>query len=418
MANRQHLKLLRRGVRDWNRWRAGTQERPNLRRASLRGARLKEVNLSDADLSGCNISEAWLPRADLSRANLSGAQLGGADLSYAKLIGASFNDANLTEAVLIGADLTGATLAAMLYKAKMSLTNVTGADVVGAYLYEADLSGANLSGADLSSTQITKADLSFANLAGARLVRAEMNQVNLTHANLCDADLRSAHLSGALMIGTLLENANLSDANVYGAAVWDVKVDGAKQENLSIAGNRADANITVDNLEVAQFIHLLIHNQNIRAIIDTITSKVVLLLGRFTPERKVVLDALRAALRARGYSPVLFDSEKPRSRDLTETISTLAGMARFVIADITDAKSVPQELKMIVPHYPSDQFNRLLLHRSRRTGCLSTFGDSPGCCRSFCMTHKNNCWQGSRLRSSHLPRPKHWRSRAMVAEAD
>lgn len=40
--------------------------------------------------------------------------------------------------------------------------------------------------------------------------------------------------------------------------------------------------------------------------IETITSKVVLILGRFTAHRKPVLDALRTALRAHDYSPILF----------------------------------------------------------------------------------------------------------------
>jgi hypothetical protein len=31
--------------------------------------------------------------------------------------------------------------------------------------------------------------------------------------------------------------------------------------------------ITVNNIEVAQFIYLLLHNEKIRAVIDTITSK-------------------------------------------------------------------------------------------------------------------------------------------------
>ena len=44
----------------------------------------------------------------------------------------------------------------------------------------------------------------------------------------------------------------------------------------------------VDDLEVAQFIYLLLNNQNVRQVIDTITSKIVLILGRFTPERKAV----------------------------------------------------------------------------------------------------------------------------------
>jgi hypothetical protein len=100
---------------------------------------------------------------------------------------------------------------------------------------------------------------------------------------------------------------------------------------------------------VAQFIYSLLNNQQIRDIIDTITSKVVLLLGRFTPERKTVLDALRDELRNRNYTPVLFDFEKPISRDLTETFSTLAHLSRFIIADMTDAKDVPQILASIVP---------------------------------------------------------------------
>jgi len=105
----------------------------------------------------------------------------------------------------------------------------------------------------------------------------------------------------------------------------------------------------VDNLEVAQFVYLLLNNARIRHVIDTITSKVVLILGRFKDERKVVLDAIRDELRKRDYVPVLFDFEKPASKDRTGTISTLANMARFIIADLTDPSSVPHELATVVP---------------------------------------------------------------------
>ena len=104
---------------------------------------------------------------------------------------------------------------------------------------------------------------------------------------------------------------------------------------------------------MAQFIYLLLNNANLRGVIDTITSKVVLILGRFTEPRKAVLDGIREALRHRNFTPVVFDFQKPATRDLTETIATLAGMARFVVADITDAKSIPQELMAIVPQFPS-----------------------------------------------------------------
>jgi hypothetical protein len=78
----------------------------------------------------------------------------------------------------------------------------------------------------------------------------------------------------------------------------------------------------------------------------------VLILGRFTDERKVVLDAVRQELRKRDYLPILFDFDKPASQDLTATVSTLAHLARFIIADITDPSSIPYELATIVPTTP------------------------------------------------------------------
>ena len=60
------------------------------------------------------------------------------------------------------------------------------------------------------------------------------------------------------------------------------------------------AAITVDNVEVAQFLYLILNNSAIRRVIDTLAKKLVLVLGRFAPERKVVLEGLRMALRTRG----------------------------------------------------------------------------------------------------------------------
>jgi hypothetical protein len=77
----------------------------------------------------------------------------------------------------------------------------------------------------------------------------------------------------------------------------------------------------------------------------------VLILGRFTPERKAVLDALRIELRQRGYLPILFDLERSTTQDFTETIKILVDMSLFVIADISNPKSSPLELQATIPDY-------------------------------------------------------------------
>jgi hypothetical protein len=64
---------------------------------------------------------------------------------------------------------------------------------------------------------------------------------------------------------------------------------------------------------------------------------------------QAVLDALREELRKHNYLPFLFDFDVPAKRDITETVSLLARMARFIIADLTDPSSIPKELEAIVP---------------------------------------------------------------------
>jgi hypothetical protein len=64
-----------------------------------------------------------------------------------------------------------------------------------------------------------------------------------------------------------------------------------------------------------------------------------------------VLDRMADKLRLLGYLPMIFDFDRPTDRDLTETVKILAGLSRFVIADITNPRSVPLELQATVPDY-------------------------------------------------------------------
>jgi hypothetical protein len=149
-----------------------------------------------------------------------------------------------------------------------------------------------------------------------------------------------------------------------------VRLDTATQQENLIITPPGEPFITVDNIKVGQFIYQLLSNEEIRNVIDTITSKAVLILGRFSPERKIILDRLREELRTRHYVPILFDFEKVKARDTIETIRILAGMAKFIIADLTEAKAVVQELQAIVPNLPSVAVRFIIMKSEQEPGML------------------------------------------------
>jgi uncharacterized protein YjbI with pentapeptide repeats len=353
----------------------------------LRSARFIETNLSKANLMGADLKGADLSGADLSGADLSGADLSGANLGEIKLeeanvtpaqmnrmgvstlgtvplrMGTDLTGANLSMASLTGANLSGASLSgadlswvngsevnlgqAKLSNAQLTRARLSGANLMGATLIEADLSWAQCRGANLSGAILAYASLNGADLSGANLSETTLYRAILYGANLSKADLRKANLGVAILVNADLRASDLTGCRIHGVSAWNLKLEDAKQQNLVITADAPE--ITVDNIEIAQFIHLLLHNEKIRDVIDTITSKVVLILGRFTHERKAVLDAVREELRKHNYLPILFDFDVPATRDITETVSLLARMARFIVADLTDPSSIPKELEAIVP---------------------------------------------------------------------
>ena len=63
-------------------------------------------------------------------------------------------------------------------------------------------------------------------------------------------------------------------------------------------------------------------------------------------------------------------------------------MARFVIADISDAKSVLQELRAIVPDVPSVPVQAIILETQAEPGMSTRI---TGSCRSIAVTPRRNC---------------------------
>jgi uncharacterized protein YjbI with pentapeptide repeats len=358
-----------------------------------------KADLSGADLSGMDLSGALLQNVDLNQANLRQALLFGTELSESDLTSADLSDAKLKNANLRSAILSRASLQRTLLEsvnfdgANLHAADLTKADLTFGYLRGTDLTQANLTGATLREAIVSHADLRGARLAGVEAIGTDfawsnlselnlrgvyMHGANFMRANLSGADLTGAVLSCAILIEVNFQRATLTGCSVYGVSAWNVDLSDAEQSNLVITpSDRDEPEVTVDNLEVAQFIYLLLNNDRIRSVINTITSKVVLILGRFSRERKPVLDSIREELRKRGYLPVLFDFAKPVRRDLTETISILAHMAKFIVADITDARSIPQELERIVPGLPSVPVQPLLLACQHEYGMFEHFRRYP-----------------------------------------
>lgn len=288
MVNEQHLNILEQGVNAWNDWR---EQNPQV------WPDLTEANLSNKELRKVNFS-----RASLSKANL----------SFANITKADFTAAELSEA---------------------DLSNVVADETI-------------FKNANLPSVSFRWAKLNGANLTDANLFRADLSETILHNANL-----RGANLNQSLLIETNFENADLSGSKVFGISAWELKLNNAIQSDL-VVSRHGSPTITVDNLEVAQFVYLLLKNEKIRDVINTIGKKGVLILGSFyPPERKSIIEAMGSELRRLNYLPIIFDFGRATNRDFTETIMTLAGMSLFVIADITKPKSVPLELQASVPNY-------------------------------------------------------------------
>lgn len=298
-----------------------------------------------------------------------------------KLEGVDFALRNAKRRNMRGANLREA----YLRSSRLVNVDLAGADLTDAKVLDADLYGANLDDARMAGANLIDSDLCNASLRHAILTKAALQGCNLNGTNLTRADLRGANLEQASLVGTHLRDAKLDGCFVYGVSAWDVELDGASQQGLRIRlfsspPEHPDAGfevLTVDDLEVSQFIYVLLYNKKVRRVIDTITSKLVLLLGAFSDSRKPLLDALRTKLRKRDYCPVMFDFEKPANRDLTETIQTLAHLARFVVVDLTDPRSVPHELASIVPHLRSVPVVPLIAKGQREYGMFKDFGSYP-----------------------------------------
>ena len=236
MADPQHIEMVKNGADAWNEWRRSSPDiAPNLRSIDFE----KEFRTSNAgydlpEFHGYNFANADLHMVTLRNCGFTECVFDNAGINFSDLCFANFTDCSFRG---VG----------------MRVSRIGSANFWNCVFDGSDLSYCSAQETGFSSSKITN----------------------------CIFDNMS-------LVGTNFTNATIHNTSVYGTSAWDLILDDSDQRDIKIAGEHGA--VTVDNIEIAQFIYLLINNSRIRDVIDTLTSKVVLILGRLTPERKKVLD--------------------------------------------------------------------------------------------------------------------------------
>lgn len=235
--------------------------------------------------------------------------------------------------------------------------NFDGYHLTFCHFYDVSLKGCGFGFAELTWSSFFNCKLNGSKIYNPKIAPPTFHDglrgVNTRWTVFANCDLENVDLRGALLEGVHFQNcnfkgANISKSRIYGISSWGNIVDDSTIQDDLIITQYDEDNIEVSNFEVAQFLSLLISNKKLKGIFETLNSKLVLILGRFSSERKPFLDRLMLELKHKRLVPVLFDFEKPRTMDFIEPILSIALLSKFVVADVTDPKIILEELTVIV----------------------------------------------------------------------
>ena len=107
---------------------------------------------------------------------------------------------------------------------------------------------------------------------------------------------------------------------------------------------RGQIPLMVDDIEMAQFVYYLSSHKKMRNMINILNSKGELLLGQFKDGGLERLYKLRDWLKARNYTPMIFDFDRHANLDYTETVITVAGLSKFILADLTGLLTISRQV--------------------------------------------------------------------------
>jgi hypothetical protein len=251
--------------------------------------------------------------------------------------------------------------------------NFSGMKLSNVEIFNAFAEGLCLQDSVFDNAVFEEGDFSRADFVGATFRNTRFNKTILTGAIFDGATFLNCNLNRSNLVGASFRVREITETVVYGIAAWDLETsDEMKQSKLVIEQTyhlysnlleQGKVPIMVDDIELAQFVHYLSAHKKMRYAINVLSDKGVLLLGGFKDGGLDRPNSIRERLQRKGYVAMIFDFARPDSLSLTETVVTMAGLSKFVVADLS-GPSIPWELNSIFTHKetaPRDRHSSLFL---------------------------------------------------------
>lgn len=233
----------------------------------------------------------------------------------------------------------------------------SGYELRGISAYGAFAEGLQMRNAIVEDCHFEEGDFSRANFSGTTFRNTRFNKTIMTGATFTDATFINCNLNRVNLAEADFQVREIRDTIIYGLSAWDLTVgEDTKQSNLVIEKSyelysdlveRGIVPLSVDDIEIAQFVYYLSNHKKLRNTLNVLNEKGVLLLGGFRDGGLERLYKLRDWFRERGYTAMIFDFARPDNLSLTETVVTMGGLAKFIVADLT-GPSVPHELASVL----------------------------------------------------------------------
>ena len=233
----------------------------------------------------------------------------------------------------------------------------SGAQVRDLDIYDAFAEAIDFRGATFENVVFEEGDFSYGKFDDCSFLNTRFNKTILTNACFAGATFRNCNLNRANLAGANFRVKEITETVVYGISAWDLDIgEDSKQSKLVIEKSyefysdmieRGEVPMMVDDIEMAQFVYYLTNHKKLRNTLDILNQKGVLLLGKFKDGGLDRLYHLRDWFAERNYLPMIFDFQRPQAMDYTETVITMAGLARVVVADLS-GPSVSYELGKVL----------------------------------------------------------------------